>query len=165
MRVIQGVAILSARRRRHDFFGSVGAAGNASITMNSVAVESPSPGCGNLRTRSHHGGSGACDEPSRRMAMASASTLLVLSGPAVMWGMNTRDSPICAMASAARPRGMPGARAQDVGDPERDDGGTATTSSIACTFGQPLNGGCGGHFALSAPLFDADRSGPEGGDL
>src|SRR5262245_30170456 len=45
---------------------------------------------------------------------ASASTLLVLSGPVVMCRKNTRWTPIWAMARTARPRGMPRAQSRDV---------------------------------------------------
>ena len=45
---------------------------------------------------------------------ASASTLLVLSGPVVMCRKNTRCTPIWAMASTARPSGTPGAQSSDV---------------------------------------------------
>src|SRR5262249_11361154 len=41
---------------------------------------------------------------------ASASTLLVLSGPVVMWRKNTRCTPIWAMARTASPAGTPGAQ-------------------------------------------------------
>ena len=40
---------------------------------------------------------------------ASASTLLVLSGPVVMWRKKTRWTPICAIANAASATGTAGA--------------------------------------------------------
>src|ERR1700722_1047578 len=45
---------------------------------------------------------------------ASASTLLVLSGPVVMCRKKTRCTPIWAMARTARPRATPGPQSSDV---------------------------------------------------
>ena len=41
---------------------------------------------------------------------ASAITLLVLSGPVVMWRKNTRCTPICAMAKTISATGTAGAQ-------------------------------------------------------
>src|SRR5215831_886778 len=51
---------------------------------------------------------------------ASASTLLVLSGPVVMWRKKTRCTPIWAMASTARPSGMPGGQINEVFATQKD---------------------------------------------
>jgi hypothetical protein len=71
------------------------------------------------------------------------------------------------MASKARPKGDAGGpEQQNTGDPEReereDDG---QNQSDRGHFRSGVNRWLGGHAALTAPLFDADRSGTESGDL
>ena len=45
---------------------------------------------------------------------ATASTLFVLSGPVPMCRKNTRCTPICAIASTASPKWIPGPQSSDV---------------------------------------------------
>jgi hypothetical protein len=70
------------------------------------------------------------------------------------------------MASTGKAERMPVPEQRGVGDPERDKReGAARISPIARIFGSCINRSGGGHSGLTAPLLDADRSGPEGGDL
>ena len=56
---------------------------------------------------------------------ASASTLLVLSGPVVMWRKKTRCTPICAIASTTSATGMLGCQTRSV---PRDEERSAVSS-------------------------------------